>query len=239
MNSALKRYDGLFIIPVIQLCWTCLAIVGGGIFFQEFNNFDGGQWGGFTAGVVCILGGVYGLAPTDVDSLGDHSDGVVAPVFWGALFGLPGLLAYKMLNTADSMIGHRTDLHKDFGWAAARFDDIANFIPARLTALLIIVAALPDSAGAIGRSIRAVLRDARKHSSVNAGYPEAAMAGALNLRLAGPRLYGGVERGGAWMGNGREDATSGDIRSALRIYVSALLLQALILAGLLFLLLEI
>ena len=175
-----------------------------------------------------------------IESLAENlSDGVVAPVFWGALFGLPGLLAYKMLNTADSMIGHRTDVHRDFGWAAARFDDIANFIPARLTALLITFAALPVSAGAISRSLKAVLRDARKHSSVNAGYPEAAMAGALDLRLAGPRIYGGLEQGGAWMGNGREDLTPGDIRSALRIYVSALLLQALILAGLLILLLEI
>ena len=175
-----------------------------------------------------------------IESLAENlSDGVVAPVFWGALFGLPGLLAYKMLNTADSMIGHRTDVYRDFGWAAARFDDIANFIPARLTALLITFAALPVSAGAISRSLKAVLRDAWKHSSVNAGYPEAAMAGALDLRLAGPRIYDGLEQGGAWMGNGREDLTAGDVRSALRIYVSALLLQALILAGLLILLLEI
>jgi len=168
-----------------------------------------------------------------IESLSENlSDGVVAPVFWAALFGLPGLLAYKVLNTADSMIGHRTEKYEAFGWAAARFDDIANFVPARLTALLITLAALPGSAGATARSFRAVFRDARKHTSINAGYPEAAMAGALDLRLAGPRIYDGVETGGAWMGDGREAATVADITAALRFYVNALLLQGLLLAGL-------
>lgn len=181
-----------------------------------------------------------GVCRSAIESLAENlSDGVVAPVFWGALFGLPGLLSYKMLNTADSMIGHRTEMYKEFGWAAARLDDIANFLPARLTAFLIILAAILVSAGAMVQSIRAVIRDARKHNSFNAGYPEAAMAGALGLRLAGPRLYGGVESGSAWMGDGREELTVDDIRAALRVYISALLLQALILAGLFLLLTDI
>ena len=173
-----------------------------------------------------------GVCRAAIESLSENlSDGIVAPVFWGVLFGLPGMLAYKMLNTADSMIGHRTEKYEEFGWTAAKLDDIANFIPARLTALLIAVAALPVSAGAMILGLKAVFRDARKHISFNAGYPEAAMAGALDLRLAGPRIYDGVEQGGAWMGDGREEATPQDIEAALRIYISALLLQALLLAG--------
>jgi len=158
-----------------------------------------------------------GVARAAIESLAENfSDGVVAPVFWLAIAGLPGAAAYKAINTADSMIGHRTPRHKAFGWAAARLDDLVNLPASRLTALLIIAAAAPG-----GRAVaawRAVIRDAHRHRSPNAGFPEAAMAGALGLALAGPRVYGGVTVEDALMGDGRREATAQDIRAALAIY---------------------
>ncbi len=170
-----------------------------------------------------------GVARAAIESLAENfSDGVVAPALWFALLGLPGLAGYKAVNTADSMIGHRTPRHAAFGWAAARTDDVINLPASRLTAALIVVAAAlvpgADPAGAW----RAVRRDARHHRSPNAGWPEAAMAGALGLRLAGPRVYGGVRVDDAFMGDGRAEAGAGDIRRALLIYrVAAGLLVAL------------
>lgn len=147
----------------------------------------------------------------------NYSDGVVAPAFWFALFGLPGILAYKAVNTADSMIGHRTARHEAFGWAAARLDDMLNLIPARLCGALLTLAA-PFGGGHIGSAWRAMLRDAPKHRSPNAGWPEAAMAGGLGLALAGPRQYHGTVVTDAWMGNGgRAEATPRDIRRALAV----------------------
>ena len=158
-----------------------------------------------------------GVARAAIESLAENfSDGVVAPVFWMALGGLPGAAAYKAINTADSMIGHRTPRHQAFGWAAARLDDLVNLPASRLAALLVIAAALPDRAAAA--AWHAVRRDAHRHRSPNAGYPEAAMAGALGLALAGPRVYGGVPLDDAYMGDGRREATAADIRKALRIY---------------------
>jgi len=158
----------------------------------------------------------------------NFSDGVVAPAFWYLLAGLPGLLAYKALNTADSMIGHRSARYLEFGRASARLDDFVNFIPARLSAALFWAAALalPDADPA--GSWRATLRDARKHRSPNAGWPEAATAGALGLSLAGPRVYGGETVEDAWMGDGRADAEPGDILRALSLFRLACL--ALLLA---------
>ena len=158
-----------------------------------------------------------GVARAAIESLAENfSDGVVAPVFWMALGGLPGAATYKAINTADSMIGHRTPRHQAFGWAAARLDDLVNLPASRLAALLVIAAALPDRAAAA--AWHAVRRDAHRHRSPNAGYPEAAMAGALGLALAGPRVYGGVPLDDAYMGDGRREATAADIRKALRIY---------------------
>jgi adenosylcobinamide-phosphate synthase len=157
-----------------------------------------------------------GVARAAIESLAENfSDGVVAPVFWMALGGLPGAAAYKAINTADSMIGHRTPRHEAFGWAAARLDDVVNLPASRLAALLIIAAALPDRAAAAWRAVR---RDAHRHRSPNAGYPEAAMAGALGLALAGPRVYGGMSVDDALMGDGRRAATAADIRKALALY---------------------
>ena len=155
-----------------------------------------------------------------IESLSENfSDGVVAPAFWLAVAGLPGAAVYKAVNTADSMIGHRTPRHRAFGWAAARLDDLVNLPASRLTALLI-VAACPLVRGASARNAwRAVLRDARHHRSPNAGWPEAAMAGALGLALAGPRSYGGVVVDDVFMGEGgRREATPADIRRALALY---------------------
>jgi adenosylcobinamide-phosphate synthase len=163
-----------------------------------------------------------GVCRASIESLAENfSDGVVAPVFWYLLFGLPGLLAYKALNTADSMIGHLNDRHRAFGWAAARLDDLANLVPARLSALAIAVGAIAVPGSSMIAALRAARRDAGQHRSVNAGWPEAAMAGALGLRLAGPRHYGGVRVEDAWMGKGRAEATAGDIRRALRLYCAA------------------
>jgi len=119
------------------------------------------------------------------------------------------------------MIGHRTSRHEAFGWAAARLDDLVNLPASRLTALLIVAAAAMHGDDAPGPAWRAVVRDAPKHRSPNAGYPEAAMAGALGLSLAGPRVYGGVVVDDATMGQGRRDATAADIRRALALYRSA------------------
>jgi len=160
-----------------------------------------------------------GVARAAIESLAENfSDGVVAPVFWLALGGLPGGAAYKAVNTADSMIGHKTERHRDFGYAAARFDDLVNLPASRLSALLIVAAATMVEREAAARAWQAVMRDARHHRSPNAGWPEAAMAGALGLALAGPRVYDGVTVDDALMGHGRRDATARDVRAALKLY---------------------
>jgi adenosylcobinamide-phosphate synthase len=146
---------------------------------------------------------------------------VVAPAFWMSVAGLPGAAIYKAINTADSMIGHRTPRHADFGIAAARLDDLVNLPASRLAAVLIVAAAWFADRASAANAWRAVRRDAPHHRSPNAGYPEAAMGGALGLALAGPRRYGGVIVDDAMMGDGRRDATAADIRAALALYRSA------------------
>ncbi len=155
-----------------------------------------------------------------IESLAENfSDGIVAPTFWTGVGGLAGGAAYKAANTADSMIGHRTPRHEAFGWAAARFDDWINLPASRLTALLIVLAAFLVKGADPGNARQAVWRDAKKHRSPNAGWPEAAMAGALGLALAGPRSYGGIVVDDVFMGEGgRRDVDSGDIRRALKLY---------------------
>ena len=140
------------------------------------------------------------------------SDGVIAPAFWFLIGGLPAMLAYKAINTADSMIGYRTPRHAEFGWAAARFDDVLNLIPARLTALLLCIGARhwPDW--------RALAHDARTHRSPNAGWPEAAMARALGIALSGPRSYHGQMRNFPWVNaTGKRDAGPAQIGQAVRL----------------------
>ncbi|MDX8521919.1 adenosylcobinamide-phosphate synthase CbiB [Mesorhizobium dulcispinae] len=161
-----------------------------------------------------------GVARAAIESLAENfSDGIVAPAFWTGIGGLAGGAAYKAANTADSMIGHRTPKHEAFGRAAALFDDRINLPASRLTGLLIVLAAFLVK-GADPRSAWQVMRrDAKKHRSPNAGWPEAAMAGALGLSLAGPRSYGGEIVEDAFMGEGgRREAESTDIRQALKLY---------------------
>jgi adenosylcobinamide-phosphate synthase len=160
-----------------------------------------------------------GVARAAIESLAENfSDGVVAPAFWIAVGGLAGGAVYKAINTADSMIGHRTRRHKAFGWAAARLDDLVNLPASRLSALLLITAAATMNGASAADAWRAVRRDASGHRSPNAGYPEAAMAGALGLALAGPRIYAGVKIDDAIMGHGRRDAIAADIRAALGLF---------------------
>lgn len=171
-----------------------------------------------------------GVSRAAIESLAENfSDGIVAPAFWLAIGGLAGGVAYKAVNTADSMIGHRTARHKDFGFAAARLDDLLNLPASRLSALLIVAAAAISKNTSASEAWAAVRRDAHRHRSPNAGYPEAAMAGALGLALAGPRVYGGALVEDATMGNGRRDAGTQDIRAALALYRRAdLMLIALV-----------
>ncbi len=174
-----------------------------------------------------------GVARAAIESLSENfSDGIVAPAFWLGVGGLPGGALYKAINTADSMIGHKSPRHLAFGWAAARLDDLVNLPASRLTALLLTVAAELDRQADAGSAWQAVRRDAGRHRSPNAGWPEAAMAGALGLRLAGPRVYGAVRVEDGWMGDGRAEATAADIRRALALYRRAcLLLWGLAAAG--------
>lgn len=177
-----------------------------------------------------------GVARAAIESCAEnYSDGVVAPAFWFALLGLGGLVAYKAVNTADSMVGHRSERHAAFGFGAARLDDALNLLPARLSGLLLAGAAfvLREDGRA---ALRAMRRDAPRHRSPNAGWPEAAMAGALGLALGGPRVYaeGAVED--VWLhGEGRREATAQDIRRALRLFVTACVLQAALVVMLSFL----
>jgi adenosylcobinamide-phosphate synthase len=171
-----------------------------------------------------------GVARAAIESLAENfSDGIVAPVLWLAVGGLAGGVAYKAINTADSMIGHRTARYKEFGFATARLDDLVNLPASRLSALLIVLAATFTGNASASGAWRAVWRDAQKHRSPNAGWPEAAMAGALGLSLAGPRVYGSIVVEDATMGDGRREANAQDIRAALALYQRAdLLLVALI-----------
>lgn len=169
-----------------------------------------------------------GIARAALESLAENtSDAVVAPVFWGVLFGLPGIAAYKAINTLDSMIGHRTPRHNAFGWASARIDDVANLIPARLTGLLFaMVSTRPRAA------LGVMWRDAGRHRSPNAGWPEAALAGALEIRLSGPRVYHDHVADEPWLNEGAADPQAADIARALRLFRFVVLALALLLAAL-------
>jgi adenosylcobinamide-phosphate synthase len=165
-----------------------------------------------------------GVARAAIESLAESfCDGVAAPLFWLLVGGLPGLWTYKALNTADSLIGHREPRWRAFGWAAARADDVANLVPARLAGLLLCLVA--------GRGFATMMRDAGRHASPNAGWPEAAMAGALGLRLAGPIGYDGVVMDKPWIGSGRAAADAADIGRALSLYLRACLGLWLIAGG--------
>jgi adenosylcobinamide-phosphate synthase len=173
-----------------------------------------------------------GVARAAIESLAENfSDGVVAPILWTALGGLGGGALYKAINTADSMIGRRDERYKAFGWAAARLDDFINLPASRLAALWLVLAAVVTPGASARDAARSVWRDASRHRSPNAGWPEAAMAGALGLKLAGPRIYGDRLVDDAFMGEGRREADAADIRRALKLYRLACLMQAAALAA--------
>lgn len=157
-----------------------------------------------------------GVSRAAIESLAESfCDGVVAPLFWLLVLGLPGIWAYKAINTADSMIGHREERWRAFGWAAARTDDVMNFVPARLAGLMVCL---------IGPGgWRILWRDASNHASPNAGWPEAAMAGVLGLRLAGPIAYDGVVSQKPWIGEGARAGYPLARRRALNVFLRACL----------------
>lgn len=166
-----------------------------------------------------------GIAKAALESLAENtSDGVVAPIFWYAVAGLPGLVIYKAINTADSMIGHKSEKYLNFGWASARLDDLVNLPASRLTGVLFSSAACMKSNIAMQKAWAAMWRDASKHNSPNAGWPEAAMAGALGLKFGGPRNYGGEIVELPTMGDGRAPRGIADINAGLSLYRNAMAL---------------
>jgi len=161
-----------------------------------------------------------------LESLAENtSDGIVAPLFYGVIFGLPGIMAYKAINTLDSMIGHRNKRYSDFGWAAARLDDLVNLIPARLTGLTFaLISRRPATA------LNIMWREAANHRSPNAGWPEAAMAGALGVRLSGPRMYGDRVADEPWLNGDATDPAENDLAEGLALFRRAVFAVAALLA---------
>lgn len=160
-----------------------------------------------------------GVARAAIETLAEStSDGVVAPWFWLVLLGLPGIALYKAINTADSMIGHLNDRYRDFGWASARLDDWVNLIPARFTAMLVTAACFFVPHASPGLAWATARRDAKKHDSPNAGWPESAFAGALGFKLGGPRSYDGELIDLPAFGSGKSDLKGSDILRALQLY---------------------
>lgn len=157
------------------------------------------------------------IARAALESLAENaSDAVVAPLFWGVLFGLPGIAAYKAVNTLDSMIGYVSDRYKNFGWASARLDDLVNLVPARLTAAAFVIA------GWNCRALTIAVRDARQHRSPNGGWPESALAGSIGVRLSGPRSYGGQLNNEPWVNGECPDPDDRSIRLGLRLYLTTM-----------------
>lgn len=168
-----------------------------------------------------------GVTRAGLESLAENtSDGIVAPVFWGAVLGLPGIATYKMINTMDSMIGHRNEKYEDFGKVAARLDDVVNLIPARLTGVIFAICG-----GQFTRAWAVIRADAAKHRSPNAGWPEGALAGSLNIRLSGPRQYGTHTADEPWLNGAAPDPEAGDLARGLALYRRGMVLLAAILGA--------
>src|SRR5512144_674431 len=175
----------------------------------------------------------HGVARAAIESCAENfSDAVVAPTLWYVLFGLPGMLVYKAINTMDSMIGYRSERYLAFGWATARLDDAVNLIPARLAGLYLAGAAFALRDADPARGLRTMIEEAGKHRSPNAGWPQAAMAGALGLSLAGPRRYLGIVIDDPWIGDGTALATTRDVIRALSLFAAACVINAFAVAAL-------
>lgn len=173
-----------------------------------------------------------GVVKGALESLAENaSDGIVAPVLWYAVLGLPGIVAYKAINTADSMIGHKSERYIYFGWAAARLDDLINLPASRLTGLLFAAAAAWNDKERGKIALQAMWRDAPKHQSPNAGWPESALAASLGVKFGGPRSYDGSRVNLPWMGEGRETLNRDDIRKGLRLYGTAMTFLLLLVAA--------
>jgi len=220
--------------PLALIALSCLAstLMAQRSLFEHVeavaNALHGGGLEGARKAVAKIVGrdpnvlDEAGVARAAIESLAENfSDAVVAPSVWGVLLGLPGMVAYKAINTADSMIGHRTTRHEAFGFAAAKVDDVVNLPASRLAALWIALAAHFHDDADVRRALTIVRKAAHLHRSPNAGWPEAALAGALNLRLSGPRSYHGALTEDDWIGEGHSEATSTDIHRALALYKTA------------------
>jgi adenosylcobinamide-phosphate synthase len=240
IDAALGRFSGGWLLEA-ALASTLIAYRG---LFDHVQAVARGLGEGLDQGRAAV-GHVVGRDPDSLDAAGvaraaveslaeNFSDGVVAPVFWFLVAGLPGLAAYKAINTLDSMIGHRDVRYRAFGKAAARLDDVVNWLPARLAGLLYVAAAALLPGARAGRAWRVMRRDAPRHRSPNAGWQEAALAGALGFALAGPRRYGDEIVEDHWMGDGRRDLNAADVRRALRLYLVAGLLLAVLVAALAF-----
>ncbi|MFG1402857.1 adenosylcobinamide-phosphate synthase CbiB [Xanthobacter sediminis] len=228
---ALLLEAGLRALP---LGWLAAGLLGSALIAQRSLHWHVEQvayaleTGGLEAGRAAV-GHIVGRDPQRLDEAGvaraaieslaeNFSDGIVAPVLWMCVGGLAGGATYKALNTADSMIGHLTARHAAFGWAAARTDDYVNLPASRLAGALLVAGAALMPGASPRAAFAAMVRDAPRHRSPNAGWSEAAMAGALGLKLNGPKVYGGVLTQDAFMGDGRREATAADIRAALRLY---------------------
>jgi len=239
--AAMFLQAGAFLVASWWIAGLGLGVLASALFAQRSLHEhvaavrEGLTFGGVPAGrrhVARIVGrdpetlDEAGVARAAIESLAENfSDGVAAPAVWCAFLGLPGAVAYKAINTADSMLGHRNERFRAFGRCAARLDDLVNLPASRLSAGWIVLAAMTMPGASPGGALRAVRRDARRHHSPNAGWPEAAMAGALGLRLGGPRHYAEGLVDDPWMGDGRAAATPDDIGLALSLYRRACCIQ--------------
>jgi adenosylcobinamide-phosphate synthase len=243
--AALVLQDALLLLLPILVALVLLAVLASTLIAQQSlythvaavaDALDGKGLEAGRVAVAKIVGrdtpslDVAGVARASIESLAENfSDGVVAPCFWGALLGLPGMVAYKAVNTADSMIGHVTERHAAFGFAAAKLDDALNLPASRLAALWLAIAALFHADASMSAALATVRKDAKRHRSPNAGWPEASMAGALDLKIAGPRTYHGTLTDDAWIGEGSSAASAADIRRALALYKTACAVQIAVL----------
>lgn len=238
--TAVVQIAALLLVPW-WLAGLALAVLGSSLFAQRSLHEhvaavgEGLAEGGLSEGRI-RLGRIVGRDTEALDEAGigraaieslaeNFSDAVVAPALWCAVFGLPGAALYKAVNTADSMIGYDNARYRDFGRFAARLDDVVNLPASRLSVLWVVLAAIAIHGASPRGALKAMRRDADRHRSPNAGWPETAVAGALGLRLGGPRQYGDRFVDDAWMGDGRAQVTPEDIGRALRLYRLACAIQ--------------